>query len=219
MKDLKKLSRRLSWLLRHGANEVGLSMDAAGWVAVSDVMRHLRVSDEALEACVATNNKQRFQVDGTQIRACQGHSTEGTPVTADALEASWHRVVRTDPLFHGTTPEAVTDIANSGGLRPMARTHVHLAGTPHDKVGKRANVGVLLVVDPQALTAAGQSVFQSPNGVFLVRTVPWECVTDVRTLSRRAQAQRAWLRGHLTVAGGPGSLRRSDACGPESPRW
>lgn len=197
MNTMSKLSRRLSWLLRHGANEAGLPMDAAGWVTLSDLRAHTRVSRTALERCVADNDKRRYEVVGNRIRACQGHSTEGTPVTAEALEASWTEVHRAELLFHGTTPEAVPQIATSGALLPMARTHVHLAGQPDDKVGKRANVGVLLVVDPGALTAAGRRVYQSPNGVFLVRDVPWDCVVDVRALSRRAHAQQAALREHL----------------------
>jgi len=197
MTNPRTLSRRLSWLLRHGALEVGLPMDAAGWVAIDDLLRHARVAHADLEACVTSNDKRRFQLDGGQIRACQGHSTEGTPVTADALESSWERIDRTEPLYHGTSTDTVALVAASGALRPMARTHVHLAGGPDDRVGKRANVGVRLVVDPVRLEAADQPVFRSPNGVFLVREVPWSCVVDVEAVSARARRQQAELRRHL----------------------
>lgn len=181
MDELRTLSRRLTWLLRHGANEVGLPMDEAGWVDVAALRRHVHVSGDVLARCVATNDKRRFELVGDRIRACQGHSPEGTPVTADALEASWSRVERREALYHGTSARTVEAIARSGALRPMARTHVHLAGSPHDKVGKRANVDVLLVVDPLRLATEGRAVFRSPNGVFLVREVPWSCVVDLTT--------------------------------------
>ncbi|MEM6925968.1 MAG: tRNA 2'-phosphotransferase [Myxococcota bacterium] len=191
------MSRKLSWLLRHGAHEVGLSMDAAGWATVDDVLRHVRATRRALETVVRTNDKGRYQLVGARIRACQGHSTSGTPVTADALEASWERVSRDRLLYHGTSPDSVAVIAQSGALRPMARTHVHLADTPDAKVGKRANVGVLLVVAPQRLEAAGHRVFRSPNGVLLVREVPWDCVVDLVAVSRRARAAHEALRRQL----------------------
>ena len=37
-----KLSKALSYLLRHGAIEEGLTMDAAGYVKVDDVMKYLK---------------------------------------------------------------------------------------------------------------------------------------------------------------------------------
>ena len=80
-------SKRLSWLLRHGAREVGLPMDAAGWVSVPEVLRALSITRAQLEHAVATNRKRRLQLDGERVRACQGHSADGTPVTLEALEA------------------------------------------------------------------------------------------------------------------------------------
>lgn len=198
MNDFTKLSKRLSWLLRHGANEVGLPMDAAGWVSLADLRRHIRVSRPVLERCVSENRKGRFAIDGERIRACQGHSTAGTPVTAEALEASWEAIEgRRDPVYHGTATDTVGDIARSGGLRPMARTHVHLAGAPQDRVGKRDNVGVLLVVDPAALAREGRGLFRSPNGVYLTRDVPWSCVVDLMAVSRRARQRHDALLDHL----------------------
>lgn len=156
-------------------------MDAAGWVAINDLLAHVEASRQEVEACVATNPKRRFQIRGSEVRATQGHSTAGTPVTVAALEASWTRVARTQPLYHGTRAETVPTVEASGALRPMARTHVHLADAPDAVVGKRANVDVLLVVDPTRLAAAGLAVFRSPNGVYLVREVPWGCITGQLT--------------------------------------
>ena len=35
--SIANASKKLSWLLRHGAEEAGVAMDAAGWVAVTGV--------------------------------------------------------------------------------------------------------------------------------------------------------------------------------------
>jgi putative RNA 2'-phosphotransferase len=176
MDPVVRHSKYLSWLLRHGALEEGLDMDPAGWASVSDVLELSGMDRATLERVVAQNNKQRLQLQGDRIRATQGHSLAGTPVTREALEASWARVEgRTDPLWHGTRRALLEAIAREG-LQPMERTHVHLAGGRADKVGKRHEVEVLVAVDPVRLAERGLHLFQSDNGVFLVREVPPDCI-------------------------------------------
>ena len=86
--NTKELSKTLSWLLRHGANEAGVPMDEAGWVPITDVLRYMRISQGTLDEVVETNNKNRLECKGDRIRACQGHSTENMPVTLEALETA-----------------------------------------------------------------------------------------------------------------------------------
>ncbi|MEZ4317789.1 MAG: RNA 2'-phosphotransferase [Myxococcota bacterium] len=188
--SLVRKSKKLSWLLRHGANEAGLPMDAAGWASIADVLRHTGLSRRQLDQVVAENNKQRLEVRGDAIRCSQGHSTENMPVTRAALEASWTRVARAAPLFHGTRLDLVEPIVREG-LHPMARTHVHLADSPTSTVGKRASVAVLLEVDPVRL----DGVWVSSNGVYLARSVPPAALVGFRALTRRAKAEEPRLRG------------------------
>lgn len=198
--QVSEVSKRLSWLLRHGAGEEGLSMDAAGWVPVSEVLHKLRLQRPVLEQVVAENNKSRLELVGERLRACQGHSTEGMPVTCDALEASWEHHVGDGSLWHGTTVEAVTGIVREG-IRSVGRTHVHLAEGTESKVGKRAQVAVLLEVSAVKLRAAGLGIFQSSNGVVLVRHVPPSCLVGLVTATRAGRAREAELRALLaTVA-------------------
>lgn len=194
-KHITRASHTLSSLLRHRAGEVGLAMDAAGWAPVDEVLRHARLSRELLDAAVRENNKSRLELRDGLIRACQGHSLAGMPVTLEALEASWveHRDDAT--IWHGTNVDAVPSIAREG-LLPGERTHVHLADATDSKVGKRANVAVLLGVDPVALRSAGYRVFRSPNGVLLARRVPAACVTAVE-----ATADGPALRALFGLAG------------------
>jgi putative RNA 2'-phosphotransferase len=177
--EVRQLSRRLSWLLRHGAGERGLAMDQAGWAEISHVLDALGITREQLDLAVRHNDKRRLQVNGDRIRACQGHSLEGMPVTREALEASWRTVQPTEPLWHGTEAGAVGSIA-ADGILPNGRTHVHLAPRPNSRVGKRARVELLLMVDPACLAAEGLTVFEAPNGVLLVREVPPGCITGLR---------------------------------------
>ena len=185
-----RLSRRLSWLLRHGATERGLAMDEAGWAAVADVLVAAGITRAELEQAVAENDKRRLQLDGERVRACQGHSLAGAPVTREALEASWEPFAGDGLLWHGTGRHALARIAEQGIL-PGARTHVHLAEATDSRVGKRAAVDVLVAVSPARLRDAGLPVFRAPNGVLLVRRVPPDCIVETRP----APPARATRRG------------------------
>lgn len=171
-------SRRLSWLLRHGAGEAALPMDAAGWAAIDDVCRVLTMSHSDLSEAVRRNDKQRLQVDGERIRACQGHSMDAMPVTREALEASWQAVGSDGSYWHGTSDSALPKIL-AEGILPGGRSHVHLAPSPSSTVGKRSSVDVLIEVSGPALAHDGHRVFRAPNGVLLVRYVPVEALRPV----------------------------------------
>lgn len=195
---LVKTSKKMSWLLRHGAAEAGVKMDEAGWVAVSEVLRVLHLDRARLEAVVQGNEKQRFQLDGDYIRACQGHSAAGAAVTLDELEASWTARTSPDPVWHGTRIEAVASIAREG-IRPVARTHVHLAPALDSVVGKRAAVQVMLEVSPAKMAQAGLKLFDAPNGVVLARFVPAACIVGLRPYGRNAEAEAWRLRAVLGI--------------------
>jgi putative RNA 2'-phosphotransferase len=197
--QLVKQSKRLSWMLRHGANEVGLAMDAAGWVAVVEVLRVTGLTHAELDEVVARNDKGRLQVDVDRIRACQGHSLAGTTVTREALEASWEPYTGAGSLWHGTTVAAAENIAREG-LLPGERTHVHLAPSRDSEVGKRSNTPVVLEVSVERLCAAGREVFVSPNGVALARDVPANCVVGVHAATRRARDEVPRIRGLFGIA-------------------
>lgn len=191
-------SKRVSWLLRHGASERGVAMDDAGWVAVADVLRVLRLSPAQLDAVVAQNDKLRFERQGSLIRACQGHSERA--VTRGALEASWAEHHGGEPIFHGTSVEAALSIAREG-IGAQARSHVHLAPSRRSKVGKRWNVALLLAVDPARVRGHGIRIFASPNGVLLARRVPADCIVGVEPLTGAAQARLHDLRAAFGLGG------------------
>jgi putative RNA 2'-phosphotransferase len=194
-------SKKLSWLLRHGAEEAGLEMDAAGWAEVDDVRRVLSMGRAALEAAVYDNTKNRLELRGTRIRACQGHSLAGMPVTREALEASWQIHEGDASVFHGTRLSALPGIAGAGIL-PGERTHVHLADATDSTVGKRASVDVMIEVSPARLRAQGVALHRSPNGVVLVRHVPAACVVGLVAVIERARRREGELRALFGLDGG-----------------
>ena len=60
------LSKALSWVLRHGAVEEGLTIDSTGYVPLEEVMQFLKkknhkdISEERIRKIVDTNEKKRF---------------------------------------------------------------------------------------------------------------------------------------------------------------
>jgi putative RNA 2'-phosphotransferase len=172
-------------------------MTSDGWSSVADVCALLRLDRTTLLLAVEHNDKARLQLDGDLIRAGQGHSREGMPVTLDALERSWQRVEPDHLLWHGTSVAAIDGIARTG-LEPGRRTHVHLAPAADSHVGRRSAVDLLLGIDPAALKEEGLVVFQAPNGVLLARYVPVSCIRRVDAVS---------VAGAAGAGGGPARAR------------
>lgn len=173
----ERLSRRLSYVLRHAPESVGLTLDAGGWVGVDELLMALAahgatVSREELDQVVAASDKQRFAFDatGARIRASQGHSV---PV-ALGYDAQSPPAI----LFHGTSVSAVPQIFEQG-LRPGRRHAVHLSDneTTARAVGRRHGSAVVLRVDTAAMARAGAEFTRSANGVWLVAEVPPQFLT------------------------------------------
>jgi putative RNA 2'-phosphotransferase len=170
--DVVRLSKRLSYVLRHAPGSIGLTQDDAGWVDVDDLLAALAqqgrpVTRAELDDAVTRNDKQRFALDatGTRIRASQGHSV---PVDLGY-------VAERPPaeLFHGTVERNLAGIL-AEGLRPGNRHAVHLSPDVQTarQVGARRGAPVVLRVDAAALAAEGASFTRSANGVWLVDAVP-----------------------------------------------
>jgi putative RNA 2'-phosphotransferase len=143
-------------------------------VAVDDLLEAMRRAGVAidrplLERIVAENDKRRFafSADGTRIRASQGHSV--------AVELGLEPREPPPVLYHGTATRFLESIRRQG-LRPGARTHVHLSRDEATarNVGRRHGAPVVLTVDAKAMHEAGHEFTCSENGVWLTREVPAE---------------------------------------------
>lgn len=173
----QKLSKTLSYWLRHAPEAGGLVLDGAGWAMVDAVRIALsreRIDPALLEQTVADSDKQRFEMsaDGARIRARQGHSVE--------IDLEWPIAVPPEYLFHGTVDRFLPAILTEG-LRPMARHHVHLSPDIETaiQVGARRGVPVILRVCARQMAETGASFRLSSNNVWLVDAVPpnfLECV-------------------------------------------
>ncbi|MFF4113960.1 RNA 2'-phosphotransferase [Streptomyces sp. NPDC001714] len=165
-----KVSKYLSKHLRHQPERIGLSLDEAGWVEIDTLLaaaaaHGFPVSREELDHVVAANDKQRFAIEGTRIRASQGHSIDVDLGLPPATPPPY--------LYHGTVARNLEAI-RSEGLRPMNRHDVHLSADRETatRVGARRGRPVVLSVDAAAMHRDGHVFHISANGVWLTRAVP-----------------------------------------------
>ncbi|WP_371616795.1 RNA 2'-phosphotransferase [Streptomyces sp. NBC_00454] len=169
-----KVSKYVSKHLRHQPERIGLVLDPQGWVEIDDLLgaaaaHGFRISRAELDHVVAANDKQRFAVEGTRIRASQGHTVSVDLGLPEAEPPAY--------LYHGTVA-AVLDAIRAEGLRPMARHHVHLSPDRETatRVGARRGRPIVLSVDAGAMHAAGHVFRISANGVWLADSVPPEFI-------------------------------------------
>ncbi|MGV9337176.1 RNA 2'-phosphotransferase [Streptomyces sp. NPDC003688] len=165
-----KLSKYLAKHLRHQPERIGLTLDAGGWVEIDALMtaaaaHGFRFTREELDHVVAVNDKKRYAVDGTRIRASQGHTVDVDLGLPPATPPPY--------LYHGTVARAL-DAIRTEGLRPMNRHDVHLSADRETatRVGSRRGRPVVLPVDAAAMHRDGHVFRVSANGVWLTKAVP-----------------------------------------------
>eukprot|EP00964_Phaeocystis_antarctica_P009105 scaffold4935_cov67-Phaeocystis_antarctica.AAC.8 len=187
------LSKLLTKLLRHKAVELGVTIDADGWVALSDALAqingprlrelvgnagklgsheyteaHVRDYTEAdVRDVVDANDKRRFVIDGTEIRAAHGHDMpgvgekQGEPLTFETAP---------EVAVHGSYVKHVQAILEQG-LSRMSRHHTHLAkGLLGEKgviSGMRPNAELFIWVNVHEAIKGGLTFYESANGVIL----------------------------------------------------
>lgn len=172
MTGIVRLSKTLSFWLRHRPDAAGLALDPRGWTEVDALLAALAraglpAGRDALVRVVAENDKRRFELspDGSRIRARQGHSA--------AVELDLPPARPPELLYHGTVARFLPAIRVEG-LRPMRRHHVHLSPDRDTaaRVGARRGKPVVLAVRAAALASTGQAFHLTGNGVWLTAHVP-----------------------------------------------
>ncbi|WP_081238399.1 RNA 2'-phosphotransferase [Streptomyces viridosporus] len=165
-----KVSKYLSRHLRHQPGRIGLSLDEGGWVEIDTLIAAAAAhgfpfTREELDHVITVNDKRRFAVEGSRIRASQGHSVEVDLGLPPATPPPY--------LYHGTVARAL-DAIRTEGLRPMDRHDVHLSADRETatRVGARRGRPVVLSVDAAAMHRDGHVFRVSANGVWLTRAVP-----------------------------------------------
>ncbi|KAK9377673.1 KptA family-domain-containing protein [Lipomyces chichibuensis] len=181
-----KLSKSLSYILRHGPAKEKLPIQPDGYMNVMQLLNHPRLKGikfADVRRVVDSNSKNRFKLEhrrldgqetlnlddptGWWIRANQGHSFAVTELELEPI---------TDPescpvAIHGTYMEVWNKAIKSQGLSKMKRNHIHLAaGLPGETrviSGMRANSNVYIYIDMKKAIEDGIRFYKSDNGVIL----------------------------------------------------
>lgn len=171
---LRKLSKFLVYLCRHGASNWEVDCDMDGWLQVADVLKlrpilGFRPADVTRVVNDVAGNRLELNINRTAIRAVQGHSL---PIRDDG----YVRVTLDDDtpelLVHGTNDAGWLSIQEQG-LKPMQRQHVHLA---RDENSVRAASTVHIYVNKAAVINSGLELLIASSGVILCRsTIPPTC--------------------------------------------
>jgi putative RNA 2'-phosphotransferase len=185
-----KLSKLLSYILRHNPSYIGISLDEKGFssVTLEEIARRIAekrgyewVRPEHILRVVEADEKGRFEVRDGRIRAAYGHSIDveaGVPV----------RDVAT--LYHGTTLRAWRRIREEG-IRSGKRKYVHLSPSVEDAfiVARRHGEDVVVLeVDARAMINDGFEI-RKAGKVYLVREVPPNYIIGLKVEERAREAE------------------------------
>lgn len=172
---MQRLTRLLTYVLRHEPGACGLMLSAEGWIDLDLLASSIRNSNpcwaEVTESSIRSlaETQDRFQIAGNKIRCTYGHSVGGITVGDEALPPN--------TLFHATKAALFPAIRREG-LKPFQRNHVHLTSdwdyaisirTLHDSNTAR---GVILAVNSGGATDHGIKFLRATRSVWLSGPIP-----------------------------------------------
>jgi len=180
-----RLSKLMSFILRHSPESVGLKLDEGGWVSIEELVHAIKTRWRNKEAyqwlrpehileVVARDPKGRFEVRDGKIRARYGHNR------AVNVSIDYPVYKGRGPLYHGTAEHSLRKIL-AEGVKPMNRRFVHLTTDFEEacRVGARHGKPVVLQIDVDCLRREGIEVLEASHVVKLVAYVPPKCISRV----------------------------------------
>ena len=176
--DDTMVSKAMSKVLRHSAQEEGLKIDSRGYVDMRELIQYLRqrglqnINEERIQKIVAGNDKQRFQIleekHHSFIRATQGHTMKC--VATEDLLTKITGPGQYPVVVHGTFSK-FWPLIEAGGLKRMTRNHIHFApGLPKEEgvvSGMRAACDIIIEIDLPHAMKDGIDFYISDNNVIL----------------------------------------------------
>lgn len=178
-KHKKKLSKFLSYVLRHHPELIGLNLDESGWATVDELITKSKrdsyqgLTVEELNEIVETNDKKRFifNEDKTRIRANQGHSID--------IDLALKPQQPPEFLYHGTAQSNINSILEKG-IKKRSRQHVHLSQDKEiaTKVGMRHGKPIILTIRTGKMFEEGIEFYLSENNVWLTDFVDAKYISN-----------------------------------------
>lgn len=168
---MEKISKFISYILRHNPREENLYFDEFGWISINEFLKVLRKNNIEFNVndIISLNNsfeKVRWEIDleNNKIRASHGHSF---PVILEDKIENPPKI-----LFHGTSTKSLKNILKKGIL-PMQRSFVHLSDDINIafEIGKRYGKEIILEVDSDKMSKDSQLFYKTQNDIWLTEKV------------------------------------------------
>lgn len=179
MKNTKKISKFISFALRHNPDKAGVSLDKNGWCNLGDLSESIskefncNFTKYDIREIVKQDSKERYQIKNNKIRARYGHS-DGLDVEINSKSINPPTI-----LYHGTPTENVESIMNNG-LKSSSRKKVHLTSSKKEakKVGKRHDEDIaLLKIETDKLNEReNNNFYKRGKKTFLTSNIPPEYI-------------------------------------------
>jgi len=173
-KELVKLSKTISYLLRHHPEAINIKLDDSGWAKVHEFIenfnnhyKRIKLNFEKLKQVVEKNDKKRFSFNEnkTKIRANYGHSIN--------IKLGYKPAKPPEYLYHGTVKRNLKSIKEQGLIK-KDRNYVHLSFDYDSayKVGVRYGRPIVLKINTKKMYSVGYKFFLSESGIWLTEHIP-----------------------------------------------
>lgn len=161
-----KLSKSISYFLRHNPDDLGIELDKEGYVTIDEFLSKLNanfdfpIKKEDIVYIVNNQSKKRFEIVDDKIRALYGH-TNG--IKNDRL------IIPPDELYHGTTKKAYEKIKTEG-IKKMDREYVHMTNSIEEAkhvAFRRSKDIVILKINTRKAHDNGVKFYEGNDKIFL----------------------------------------------------
>lgn len=178
-KDIIKLSKTLTYYLRHHLIDHNIVCDAEGYVSIQELWdkQLITCTLEQIQEVVATSEKQRFALQQREdslyyIKCNQGHSQQVGSMIDDTI-ALKQILIPYPHLYHGTFDKYVDSIQQNG-LQRGERKHIHCVTSlqPDETIsGFRDATNMIVDIDMKQCMEAGILFYESENHVILTEGI------------------------------------------------
>ena len=175
-----KLSKTISYALRHHPEEFNLQLDEEGWCFIDDLLNALQTVNKLqdvtlsdLKKMIAHSEKKRFELKKDKIRAYYGHSFD--------VKVKYNEKKPPDFLYHGTARRFLDSIKRQG-LIAKQRQYVHLSSDRHTAylVGKRHDdYPIILKINAKEAFDDGIVFYDANDTTWLCEALPKQYIDNL----------------------------------------
>ncbi len=175
-KELDRVGRIITGILRHFPERFGVTLDEHGFVSIDELVEAIKsrnrsfgwLKEEHVIALAETDDKGRYQMKDGMIRATYAHT-----IDVDLSDLPDDDIP--EVLYYPASEEEAPMLLERG-ITPMGQTYVHLSGTKEKamEAGMVKNENpIILTIDAKKM--AGE-IYRAGREVYLAKKVPADCL-------------------------------------------